>query len=184
MAELYIYPEALFSECAEREASRTWTCVRTRPRWEKKFATWCRGERLPYFLPTYRKTTRSHRKRRTTVNPLFPGYLFVAGEHTKQRFTRSSSVVRTLKPTSPREHAQLNAELTDLMKVIASRAPLLPELDLEAGQTIEILEGPLCGTTGTYIRRGARNCLVLKVEMLGVGSTVELLPDWRFEIKD
>lgn len=84
----FIYPENLFDrDCVQDPA---WTCVRTRPRWEKRFADWLRATRLPHFLPVVPKRTRSHRKERVTELPLFPGYVFVRGAHTKQTFTRSA----------------------------------------------------------------------------------------------
>ena len=46
----------------------------------KKFASGFQAARRPDFLPTLVRMTKSHRRVQQTQSPLFPGYLFVAGE--------------------------------------------------------------------------------------------------------
>ena len=175
----YAFPATLFDRDECRPDPR-WTCVRTRPRWEKKFARWLNGRRMPFYLPTFNRATVSHRKRRTTINALFPGYVFVRGEHQKEAFTRSGSVVRLLKPRCQAEHSVVDAQLADIWHAAASGLPLVPVPILCAGQRIEILDGPMQGTIGCFQRMGRQECVVLAVDMLGV--SVELPPDCRYEV--
>jgi hypothetical protein len=97
-----------------------WTCVRTRPRWEKKFASLLDRRGDPFFLPTVRRETVSHRHRRTTDALLFPGYVFVARDCFKRDFAPSQIVVRLLKPEGPAEIRRLHDELWQVWRGIES----------------------------------------------------------------
>ena len=180
---VYRFPATLFDRDACRPAPR-WTCVRTRPRWEKKFARWLNGRRMPFYLPTFSRTTVSYRKRRTTIEALFPGYVFVQGEHQKEHFTQSGSVVRLLKPRCQAEHSVVDGQLADIWHAAASGLPLVPSPVLCAGQRIEILDGPMQGTVGRFQRMGRQNCVILEIDMLGAGVGVELLHGCRYQAVD
>lgn len=179
----YVFPAKLFDRDECRPDPR-WTCVRTRPRWEKKFARWLQGKCIPFYLPTFSRTTVSYRKRRTTIEVLFPGYVFVQGEHKKDAFTRSASVVRLIEPRCQAEHSVVDGQLADIWHAAASGLPLVPSLVLCAGQRIEILDGPMQGTIGRFQRMGRQECVILEIDMLGVGVSVELLHGCRYQAVD
>lgn len=178
-----MFPPTLF-ECDDGQEAEWWTCVRTRPRWEKKFARWLQEKRMPYFLPTFTRTRISHRKRRTTTEPLFPGYVFVKGDHQKGFFTQSASVVRCLNPRSAEETSEFDRQLRNIWRAAASGLPIAPTPRLFAGQTIEIVDGPLQGTVGLFREDGKQGSIILAVDMLGVGVRVNLPPEYRFNVVD
>ncbi len=154
-----------------------WTCVRTRPRWEKKFATWAAGRRIPHFLPVYPRETFSHRKRRVLDHPLFPGYVFVPGDHHKSEFAPSGSVVYVLKPRSDREAVRLSSQLRNIWNGLLQGAQPVPTKELAPGEAVEVTSGPLMGTQGTLLRTGGGMSLILWVDMLGTGVEVRIGPE-------
>lgn len=79
----FLFPRDLFLPGEEADG-RVWTCARTRPRWEKKFAEWLRNRHQAHFLPVFRRVTISHRKRQISELPLFSGFVFVVGDLTKK----------------------------------------------------------------------------------------------------
>jgi transcription antitermination factor NusG len=178
----YVYPDHLFADEETRLAAPWWTCVRTRPRWEKKFARWLRATQMAHFLPTFSRSSMSYRKRRVTIEPLFPGFVFVQGACSKDDFLHSTSVVRLLKPGCDREATELASQLAAIWQAMMSGQPLAPVATLSAGQLVEILDGPLRGTTGRFQRMGRCGCLILAVSMLGVEVRVDLPPECRFEV--
>ncbi len=178
--QTYHYPAALFS-AAETEAP-AWICVRTRPRWEKRFGEWLSGHQIPYYLPTCKRTSISHRKRRISQIPLFAGYIFVAGHYTKQDFAKSDCVVRILQPTCSQEANALHAQLANLWLAEESGFPMSPIAMPEKGQRVEVREGPLKGIVGVYQKKGREGSLVLLVDMLGVAVTVEIDREYRHQI--
>ena len=175
--QIYLHPIDLFD--SEIDA---WTCVSTRPHWEKRFTRWLMSENIHYFMPTYEKTTVSHRKKRTSVLPLFPSYVFVVGNYTKQDFTRSDAVVRVLKSRNDADNTDINDQLKSIWFMSTRGMQITPVVKPNVGQNIEILDGPLQGTIGIYIKQGRQNCLILEINMLETGVQVELPPECRFKV--
>jgi len=178
MSQSFLWPSTVFDV---EDAPRFWTCARTIPRWEKKFAQWLKGRKIPHYLPVYERTTVSHRKRRTTEMPLFPGYVFVLGDHSKSDFQLSGCVARVLKPACVAESVSLDKQITDIWRSLDSGLPILPVADFVPGEDVEVVDGPLQGTCGRFLRSGSNGTLILSVSMLGVGVSVELGPDCRVE---
>jgi transcription antitermination factor NusG len=179
----YLHPINIFnSNHDNREDSHIWTCVNTRPRWEKRFTRWLMSENFSYFMPTYEKTTISHRKKRTTILPLFPGYVFVIGDHTKSSFIRSGAVVRVLNMRSAAGNAEINNQLKSIWLMGINNLQMSPVVMPQKGENIEILDGPLKGTIGNFVKKGRQNCLIIEINMLETGVEVELPPEYRFRI--
>jgi transcription antitermination factor NusG len=179
----FLSPPDLFDELAD-DQFRFWTCVRSRPRWEKKLTRWLRGKSIPHFMPVFLKTTVSHRKRRTSALPLFPGYVFVAADVSKNDLSKSSSVVRILKPGSDKEAIILDQQLHSVWLAVQSGEALSALTELVEGKHIEITEGSMRGLSGTYIRTGRGGSLILSVDMLGGAVAMEMPPDCKFLISD
>ncbi len=168
----FIYPESLFE--SDRVQDPAWTCVRTRPRWEKRFAEWLRAASLPHFLPVMARRTQSHRKRRVSELPLFPGYVFVRGTHAKRDFTRSASVAYVLNPRSPQEARDVDDTLESVWRVLNEGRDVSPVHRFTPGERVEVLDGPMMGTRGTFVREGTNGKLVVWLDLLGVGVAAEL----------
>lgn len=174
MRQPFLYPGDLFSRDG---AGRFWTCARTRPRWEKKFAQWLHDRRREYFLPVFRRETVSGRKRQISLLPLFPGFVFVAGNLSKKDFAASGCVAYVLKATGERGTTQLDRELTDVWRGLESGLYVAPVQNLAAGEACRIVAGPLQGVEARFERPGRNGRLLLQVEMMGGGIAVEVSAD-------
>lgn len=172
----YLHPGDLFVRPAGGSGA-AWTCARTRPRWEKKFAEWLLARRREFFLPVFRRTTVSGRKRQTSELPLFPGFVFVAGDSSKKDFAASGCVAYVLKPKGERGATQLDRELTDVWRGLESGLYVAPVQNLAAGEVCRIVAGPLQGVEARYERPGRAGRLLLQVEMMGGGIAVEVSAD-------
>jgi len=168
----FIYPESLFE--SDRVQDPAWTCVRTRPRWEKRFAAWLRAASLPHFLPVVVRRTRSYRKSRISELPLFPGYVFVRGIHTKGDFSRSASVAYVLNPRSSQEAHEVDDTLESVWRVLNEGREVSPVQRLTPGERVEVVAGPMMGTSGTFVREGTNGKLIVWLDLLGVGVAAEL----------
>ena len=169
----FLHPEGLF-EGESGAAEVFWSCVRTRPRWEKKLAEWLRGRRRTYFLPVFRHVTVSGRKRRVSELPLFPGFVFVAGASAKKDFAQTGSVAYVLHPRGPEEAAQLHRELRNIWRGLTAGVYVSPVRNLAVGEMCRIIHGPLQGVEAKFERRGRAGRLILQVEMMGGGVAVEV----------
>ena len=153
-----------------------WTCVRVRPRWEKKFARWLEANEMPYFLPLMRRRTESHRKVRWSEVPVFPGYVFVVGRHEKKAFTESGCVAYTLCPRNESQNRRLAEDLLALHQTLASGLSPIPVETWNPGDRVRILDGPLAGATGEIVRENGQGRFIVWIDLLGIGSAIEL-PD-------
>lgn len=171
--QMYIRPADLFS-AADPVLPREWSCVRTRPRWEKKFVRWLATTQLDYFLPVLTRQTESGRKRREAVVPLFPGYVFVEGRHGKGDFDRTGMVVYVLHPEGPQQVVQLHLELAGVWHGLHSGFYIEPVHGLAAGEACVIIRGPLEGQVARFERAGRQGRVVLQVEMMGGGLVVDV----------
>jgi transcription antitermination factor NusG len=167
------YPAGLFAD-STAETATFWTCACTHPRWEKKFSDFLRGRQMGHFLPLYAHETFSGRKRRICWLPLFPGYVFVQGRHSKTDFLAGDMVVRVLQPEGERQMQRLHADLWSIWRCLVSGVRLEPVEAPALGEWCRIIAGPLCGLEGLYTRAGQNGRLVLNVEMLGMGAWVEV----------
>jgi transcription antitermination factor NusG len=69
---------------------------------------------------------------------------------------------------------QLVRDLRQIRRLIQSGAPLAPESRLEPGTRVRIRSGPLVGMEGTIIRRRGSECLLVAVEFLQQGASIQL----------
>ncbi len=172
----FLFPEGCWGREGAGEAA-FWVCVRTRPRWEKKFAEWMLARRRTFFMPVFRHETSSGRKRRTSQIPLFPGFVFVAGDYHKKDFAATGCVAYVLRPRGAQEAAQLRRELRDVWRGLTSGLYVEPVRNLAAGETCRIKAGPLCGVEAKFERMGRVGRLILQVDMMGGGVAVEVPAD-------
>ena len=168
------FPDDLFGMTGTREEDWYWICARTRPRWEKKLAHWLHQRRQRYFLPVFRRETRSGRKRRISELPLFPGFVFVAGDCSKAELSATGCVAYVLRPRGQTETKQLHRELCGIWSGLTSGLYVTPVQNLAAGETCRIVEGPLKGQKARFERLGRQGRVMLQVEMMGGGIAVEL----------
>ena len=171
----FLYPETLFSGDPAGDPA-FWVCIRTRPRWEKKFAEWLQERHRVFFLPVFRRETVSGRKRRVSDLPLFPGFVFVAGDLFKKDFAQTGSVAYVLRPRGPQEAVQLRRELRNIWNGLTSGLYVAPVQNLAAGEVCRIVRGPLQGVEAKFERMGRGGRLILQVEMMGGGLAVEVPP--------
>ncbi|MGD9612696.1 MAG: transcription termination/antitermination protein NusG [Kiritimatiellia bacterium] len=169
----FLYPEGRFRQEGDEETA-FWVCVRTRPRWEKKFAEWMLARRRTCFLPVFRRETSSGGKRRTSQLPLFPGFVFAEGDLNKKDFAATGCVAYVLRPRGAQEAARLHRELRDVWRGLTSGLYVEPVRNLAAGETCRIAAGPLCGVEAKFERMGRDGRLILQVEMMGGGVAVEV----------
>jgi len=177
----FVFPPNLFERGPQASGAVFWSCLRARPRWEKKLAAWLRVYGFCHFLPTYRKETVSYRKRRVTDMPLLPGYVFVVGDHNKESFKEIQSVAYIIKPNGDDEVRDLDLELNSLWKAVNSGETVRLRQHYHPGQRIVVRNGPLEGTIGVFLKEGNHGKLIIWMDLLGIGAEVELSQAYEIE---
>ncbi len=170
--ESNIFPETLLDAAPDAVPDRQWMALYTKARQEKSLARELLKYQIPFYLPLVRKTSVSRGRRRTSFMPLFGGYLFLYGaEEDRVRALTTNRISRVLKVEDP---DQLVFDLRQLRQLIAAGAPLTVESRLKPGQQVRVRQGPFAGLEGTVLKRRGETRLLVSVNFLQQGASVEI----------
>lgn len=179
-AEPELFPADVFEQgCCELDTvRREWWVFHTRPRCEKSIARNLLKQGVAYYLPQ-NATKRKHQRRWITTHlPLFPGYIFVYGDaDSYQHALRTNQVVGRL---DVKDQERLHSDLSQIYRAIQHGESLTPEDYLQPGTPVEIVHGSLAGTKGTVIRSEGRVRLLVGVQMLNRGLSVQV-EEWMVQ---
>lgn len=169
------YPGDLFEidRRDQDDAHRSWWLIYTRSRREKELMRRLHAACVPFYGPMISRRTRSPSGRvRESFVPLFPGYVFLHGSEDERRTALTTNCVSTISPVP--DEARLAGELAGVAKLIASNVPITPEQRLEAGMPVRVSSGPLKGQEGVVIERRGKRRLLVAVDLLQQGASVDI----------
>ncbi|MEN6458601.1 MAG: transcription termination/antitermination NusG family protein [Thermoguttaceae bacterium] len=167
-----IYPETLLDAPLVGPSPRRWLAVYTKARQEKSLARELLKHRVPFYLPLVKQTSVSRGRRRTSLTPLFGGYIFLFGsEEERLRTLTTNRVSRVL---SVEDAEQFVFDLRQLRQLIAAGAPLTVESRLEPGRHVRVRHGAFAGLEGTVLKRRAETRLLVSINFLQQGASVEI----------
>jgi len=170
--EQSLYPETLLDEAPCDVPDRCWYALYTKARQEKSLARELLKHQIPFYLPLVKKTSVSRGRRRTSLSPLFGGYLFIFGaEAERVRVLTTNRVSRVLVVEDPE---QLVFDLRQLRQLIAADAPLTIESRLAPGRQVRVRWGAFAGLEGTVLKRRGETRLLVSVNFLQQGASVEI----------
>jgi len=172
-SEPSLAPEDLFMSRGHMDfTAARWWVVHTRPRAEKVLARQLHRRGVSFFLPLYERSRRLQRRLVTSWLPLFPGYVFLRGtEDSRYAALETKQIVGCI---HVEEQERLAEDLARIYDLIHSGAPLAPEERLGPGMAAEITSGPLAGHRGVVVRRGKSMRLVIAVDFLQRGASLEV----------
>lgn len=166
-----LHPKQLLEDPGAWSSTLAWWVLHTKPRQEKALARYLLSQDIPFYLPLVKKTTVRRRHIDSRV-PLLAGYLFLCGdEHQRLASLKTNRVVHVLEVAEPE---RLVNDLRQLQRLIESDAPLTPERRLARGDRIRVCRGPLAGLEGVVLTRRGRRRLLIAVDLLQQGASVEI----------
>jgi len=152
-----------------------WMVLHTRARQEKAVARHLEAAGVQHDLPLIERVTITRGRKHRSEIPLFTGYVFVKGE--KQDAYDAIATKRVASFLEVRDQERLEEELASIHAALDSGLPIEEFPQFAIGQRARVVKGPLMGTEGTVIEEARRTCLVLHVEILGRGASVEIERD-------
>jgi transcription antitermination factor NusG len=156
----------------------SWTVAYCKPRQEKALG-WdlCRRD-VTYFLPMVIRETSSGGRRRRNLYPLFPSYLFIAGDEADRLAAlRTDRIVKFIEINAT-EQTNFRREISFLETALHNRPESLEMYPrLVPGTWVRIKAGPMKGVEGVVVHSHNKRKLILGVSVLGVGATVEIHAD-------
>src|SRR5438874_919754 len=171
--EPFIHPENLLEDPAlDGSGDSRWWVLHTRPRAEKKLARRFWDRSVPFFLPLYPREWIARGRRFRSYLPLFPGYLFLRGNHEQRLAALETNLVALALPVT--DQVQLYDDLYRVHRLITTGAAITPEERLEPGDPVLVVKGPLAGLDGKVIRRGKHLKFIIEVQMLRRAVSAEV----------
>ena len=158
-------------------APSRWWALHTRSRFEQKVHKGLCGKSLEAFLPRIEVMSRRKDRRKKILVPMIPGYIFVRSALAPEEYHRiiqTVGVVRMVafkgKPVPADE-----AEITSLMILDGTDRTVQNRTYMQKGDRVMIMEGPLKGLEGFYIRhKGKNDQVVVSVDLLQRSLEVEI----------
>lgn len=171
-----LYPDSLLETPTPADGVKPladpWWAAYTKPRQEKAVARELWDRKIAFYLPLVRRTAVYNRHHITAFTPLFPGYVFVCGWEDARAFTLGTGRILRILPVD--EPEQLRRDLRQIEHLIASGAPLTVESRLLPGSRVRVKRGPLAGLEGTVMVRRGQTRLLVHVNFLQQGASVEI----------
>jgi transcription termination/antitermination protein NusG len=160
-----------------------WYAVHTRSRFEQKVYSGIAGKSIEVFLPQIQVMSRRKDRHRKIYVPMIPGYVFVRFDMDPEIYwdiVKTTGVVRMVsfrgKPAPAKEE-----EVASLMVLDGTDKTVQNRAYMRKGDKVMIMEGPLKGLVGFYLRRkGQSDKVVVSVELLKRSLAVEI-EDWALE---
>jgi transcription antitermination factor NusG len=128
------------------------------------------------FLPRLRRTVRHARRLRDTLNPLFPGYIFVIIDVSKQRWRSVNGTfgVASLITGADRPTPVPPGVVEALIAASESRGAVRLDDSLEIGQKVRILSGPFAETICRLAHLDDRGRVRVLLEIMGMEVAAQL----------
>jgi transcription antitermination factor NusG len=151
-----------------------WFAIWTRSRHEQVVRDQLERKQIESFLPTITRWSRWKDRRKKIAWPLFPGYCFARFESgSPLRILRCTGVVNIVSfdgaPAPIPTH-----EIEGLRRLVDTDLLYDPCPLIREGMMVEVVHGPLRGVVGRLVRKGPHARLVLSVDLIGQGVSVEV----------
>ena len=154
--------------------SASWFAIWTRSRHEHVVREQIERKHFDAFLPTITRWSHWKDRKKKIDWPLFPGYCFARFEQEEAlSILKCTGVVNIVsvegKPAPIPEH-----EIESIRVLLESDLQYDPCPLIREGMMVEVTHGALKGVVGRLVRKGAHARLILSVDLIGQGVSVEV----------
>ena len=165
------------------QESARWYAIHTRSRFEQKVYEGLCGKSIEAFFPRLLVNSRRRDRHKKILVPMLPGYVFVHTELQPEEYHRilkTVGVVRMLGFKGKMLPAN-DQEISSLMVLDGTDRTVHNRAYMKKGDRVMIMEGPLKGLVGFYLKHADRSDkVVVSVELLRRSLEVEI-EDWVLE---
>lgn len=149
-----------------------WWLVYTKSRQEKSLARELSALKVPHYLPIHKREAFTRGRSRVVEEPLFSGYLFLFADPDQRTAALATNRISTTCLVD--DESRLRSDLRQLARSIAAGARLTLEAKLEPGDWVRVRSGNHEGLEGAVIRRKNQTRLLLAVNFLKRGASLEV----------
>lgn len=156
-----------------------WYLLHTKPRQEMRALQNLEQQGYPCYLPLL-PVEKLHQNNLTVCDePLFPRYLFI--QLGQGSVSQSWGPIRSTKGVNRlvsfgMEPAKVDDGLIDQIKLYEARLQGEPERLFNAGERVQLIEGPFAGIEGVYQMTDGEQRVMVLIELLSKAVTVQVSP--------
>ncbi|MCF7858920.1 MAG: hypothetical protein K9N07_06290 [Candidatus Cloacimonetes bacterium] len=165
----------LFGELDFIQDDLKWFVVHTKPRCEKKLATYSFQYKINYYLPLIDSIQQYENRKVKFTKPMFPGYVFVnCSIEDKRKLTFTGYIAYWLEVKNQQEL------INDLKQIYAGRqlgVEFVRAEYLKEGTKVEIQRGPFAGLIGFVKNQKNVTEVILQVTLLRQAVSVSAKTD-------
>ena len=154
--------------------SAPWFAIWTRSRHEQVVREQLERKGVETFLPTITKWSRWKDRKKQIAWPLFPGYCFARFDAVDRLPILKCTGVVSIVGFDGEPAPIPESEIAGIRTLVDSALAYDPCPMIHEGDMVEVTHGPLKGVVGRLVRKGAHARLVLAVELIGQGVSVEV----------
>jgi transcriptional antiterminator NusG len=158
--------------------ARAWYAIWTRSHCERLVAQQLAAKEFAAFLPEMGVRSRRAGQSGPVNVPVFPGYLFVRhamDKHSYVEILKARGVVRVLEGGWTRLTPIPDAEVDAIQRLVDAGVPILPHRYFHQGDRMRVVEGPLTGLEGIFVReKPNKGRLVVSINLLQTSVAVEV----------
>ena len=154
-----------------------WYAIHTRSRFEQKVYDGLCSKSIETFLPRIEVVSRRKDRHKKLMIPMLPGYLFVRTELDAENYWRIIKTVGVVRMVTfkSRPTPANDEEISSLMILNGTERTVHNRKYMKKGDRIMIMEGPLKGLVGFYLRhKNKTDMVVISIELLQRSLEVEI----------
>ena len=154
-----------------------WFAIKVRSRHEFSVSETLARADINVFLPSINKIRQWKDRKKTVTFPLFPGYIFVGTnglERDKLAILKTPGVVCFVGQSRGEAEIVPPDQIIMLMKLVENKEKIDPYPYLIHGSRVRIKYGPLAGVEGLLVERKGKHLLVLSIDILQQGVSVQV----------
>jgi len=151
-----------------------WYAVWTRSRHEQVVRDQIERKEYDAFLPTITRWSRWKDRKKKVDWPLFPGYCFARFDPAEALAILKCSGVVNIVSVEGKPAAIPDYEIESIRTLVGSDLQYDPCPLIREGMMVEVIHGALKGVVGRLVRKGAHARLILTVDLIGQGVSVEV----------
>lgn len=151
-----------------------WYAIWTRSRHEQVVRQQLAQKGIDAFLPTVTRWSHWKDRKKAIDWPLFPGYCFAKFDTKDRLAVMKSTGVVSIVGFNGEPAAIPEQEIDSIRTLVETDLQFDPCPLIKEGQMVEVTHGPLRGVVGRLVRKGAHARLILAVELIGQGVSVEV----------
>ncbi len=158
----------------EMAIGEPWYAIWTRSRHEQLVSAELAARDIEVFLPTVARVSRWTDRVKRIAWPLFPGYCFARFDPLRLGTILGCTGVVAVLSNNRTPIPVPETEIDALQRLVASGLTYDPSPVLSPGMKVRVIHGPLTGIVGRLVRKGAREDLLLAVDILNSGARVHV----------